>query len=330
MAIISRDDFFSQLTNGTKWEAGVAFKRSNPLPIDDKSVFESLEAAQTYAQSATAYPGQVIAVVTSTETTFYGINQLGELQDLGGSTAPMLFVADQSEMLALEDIEVGQQVYREDTHTVWIFKGGDASQIANWVESASDNDVVWYGTQNKVIFYALTQSQFDGIPSKDTNTVYFITDSGKVYKGDVAVTDSVLPVASIPEVAAAVKNKLYINTTTFEAKVTTDGTNYINLSPGYITDGGNWAETTNDAKLGTINVIKQIITQALATIDISNKVDKVVGTVDDIVTFAAEGAIQDSGKKIGGATLNSNPDANTVATEAAVAKALSWEQLTVE
>lgn len=279
MAIINRDDFFNQLSTGVKWEAGVAFNRKNPLPIDDKSVFESLEAAQTYAQSATAYPGQVIAVVTASETTFYGINQLGELQDLGGSTAPMQFVANESEMLALQDIEVGQQVYREDTHTVWIFKGGDASNIGNWVESASNNDVVWYGTQNKVIFYALTQSQFDGIPAKDANTVYFLTDSGKVYKGDVSVTDSVLPVSSIPEVSAAIKGKLYINSSTLEAKVTTDGTSWISLSPGYITDGGNWAETTNDSKLGTIAVIKQIITQALATINTNAQFENSTGTL---------------------------------------------------
>lgn len=115
MAIISRDDFFSKLSSGVKWDAAVAFKRGNPLPLDDSSVFQSYEAATTYAASATAYPGQIIAVVASDATTIYAINQLGELQELGGSNAPMLFVATESEMLALTDIEVGQQVYREDT-----------------------------------------------------------------------------------------------------------------------------------------------------------------------------------------------------------------------
>lgn len=330
MAIINRDDFFNQLASGTKWNAGVAFNRTNPLPIDDKSVFQSLEAAQTYAQSATAYPGQIIAVVLANETTFYGINHLGELQDLGGSSAPMLFVATESAMLALQDIDVGQQVYREDTHTVWIFKGGDATQISNWVESASDNDVVWYGTQNKVIFYALTQTQFDSIESKDTNTVYFITDSGTIYKGSTPVTDSVIVVPdTIPDVSTAIKNKLYVNSTSLEAKITTDGTTWVDLTPGYITDGGNWAETTNDAKLGTINVIKQIITQALATIDLNSKINKVVdGVENNVTTLTADGGIQDSGKSIGLATLNASPNANTLATEAAVADALSWKNIT--
>lgn len=302
MAIITRDDFFNQLEAGARWNAGVSFYRTNPLPLDDTSVFKSLEDAQTHAQSATAYPGQVIAVVTASETTFYGINQLGELQSLGGSTAPMIFVANESEMLALEDIEVGQQVYREDTHTVWIFKGGDISTIGNWVESASDNDVVWYGTQNKVIFYALTQSQFDDISAKDTNTVYFITDSGKVYKGDVSVTDSVLPVSTIPEVTAAVKGKLYINSSTLEAKVTTDGASWINLTPGYITDGGNWSETTNDSKLGTIAVIKQVITGALATINTNAQFANDTGTLTvgsgagAVLTGVAHDPVWDAGQ----------------------------------
>lgn len=88
MAIIDRTNFFSQLTSGTKWEAGVAFKRSNPLPIDDKSVFESLQAAQTYAQSATAYPGQIIAVVDQDGTnSYYGISQTGTLEEIGGSVS---------------------------------------------------------------------------------------------------------------------------------------------------------------------------------------------------------------------------------------------------
>ena len=58
------ETFLSKLDTGATWSAGVAFKRSNPLPLDKYSVFESLSAAETYAQtSAVAYPGQIIAVV---------------------------------------------------------------------------------------------------------------------------------------------------------------------------------------------------------------------------------------------------------------------------
>ena len=89
MAIINRDNFFSQLASGAKWNAGVSFLRTNPLPIDSNSVFSTLEAAQTYAStSAVAYPGQVIAVVdASGENSYFGIAQDGSLEAIGGEVS---------------------------------------------------------------------------------------------------------------------------------------------------------------------------------------------------------------------------------------------------
>lgn len=275
MAIVNRDEFFNNLASGTKWSAGVAFTRTNALPIDDKSVFSTLEAAQTYAQSATAYPGQVIAVVLSDKTDVYVINQTGELQSIASSTSPMIFKDSESEMLALTDIEAGQQVYRTDTNTIWIFKGGDASQLSNWVESAAQNDTVWYGTQNKVNFYALTETQYAGITPKDSNTLYFVSDIGKIYKGDVDVTTSISAVSTFPDVADAVRGKLYVDTTSIEAKFTTDGSNWITITPGYISDHANWAQG-NDTKFATIGVIKQAISDA---IKLAATWDKSTGTI---------------------------------------------------
>ena len=50
-------------------------------------------------------------------------------------------------------------------------------------------------------------------------------------------------------------------------------------------------------------------------------VDNFVGFVD------ANGNIKDSGKKAGGATLAADPDASTLATEAAVFAAMSWQEI---
>ena len=51
----------------------------------------------------------------------------------------------------------------------------------------------------------------------------------------------------------------------------------------------------------------------------TNKLDKVTtGHVDEIITANADGTIKTSGKSIGGDTLVPTPDANTIATEAAV------------
>lgn len=72
-----------------------------------------------------------------------------------------------------------------------------------------------------------------------------------------------------------------------------------------------------------INSAKTEINNLLA-----KKVDKVDGAVaGDIATFVAGGNIQDSGKKIGGATLADVADEHTLATEKAVEAAISWQTL---
>jgi len=64
------------------------------------------------------------------------------------------------------------------------------------------------------------------------------------------------------------------------------------------------------------------------TVDLTNKLDKVIGAVaGNLPALTDEGTIQDSGKKIGGATLAEAPDENTVATEAAVRKAIDDQPL---
>lgn len=71
-------EFFDNLENGATWSAGVSFKRSNPLPIERYSVFKSEDDAKAYAKTnPVAYPGQVIAVVTSSGATAYLIREVG-------------------------------------------------------------------------------------------------------------------------------------------------------------------------------------------------------------------------------------------------------------
>ena len=60
-------ELFENLKKGAKWDIGVSINRTNPLPLDQYSIFESLEALQTYATSnAVAYPGQIVAVLATT------------------------------------------------------------------------------------------------------------------------------------------------------------------------------------------------------------------------------------------------------------------------
>lgn len=63
MADSVNKSFFDALLDAkaAKWSAGVAFDRSNPLPLDQWSVFKDKAAAEAYLSNAKAYPGQVIA-----------------------------------------------------------------------------------------------------------------------------------------------------------------------------------------------------------------------------------------------------------------------------
>lgn len=73
------EEFFEKLTNGAKWDVGVAINRTNPVPLDANSVFESLDALTTYATTnALAYPGQVVSVLGTEEIAAYLIKTTGE------------------------------------------------------------------------------------------------------------------------------------------------------------------------------------------------------------------------------------------------------------
>lgn len=139
----------------------------------------------------------------------------------------------------------------------------------------------------KVNFRAGTLAQFNSVTSKDTNTLYFLTDAKKIYKGDVDVTSAVEivtafdPAEQTPgtiSLANAVAGKFYVNASTFEMRVK-NGSAWAIMSPGYIAAGGNWSDATDDSKLGTIGVIKTIIGQAMATISTAVSYDNSTGTL---------------------------------------------------
>ena len=76
---MTREEFFNKLNNGAKWDVGVAINRTNPVPLDANSVFESLDALTTYATTnALAYPGQVVSVLGTEEIAAYLIKTTGE------------------------------------------------------------------------------------------------------------------------------------------------------------------------------------------------------------------------------------------------------------
>ncbi len=75
---MTREEFFASLQGAAKWDVAVAIARTNPLPLDANSVFESFEALTTYAESnPLAYPGQIVSVLGETEIAAYLIKTVG-------------------------------------------------------------------------------------------------------------------------------------------------------------------------------------------------------------------------------------------------------------
>lgn len=51
----------------------------------------------------------------------------------------------------------------------------------------------------KVLFYAVTAAQFTALETKNENALYFLSDTGELYKGSVRFSFPVKQVASFPE-----------------------------------------------------------------------------------------------------------------------------------
>lgn len=82
-----RDDFFTALSNGAKWDVGVSIARTNPLPLDANSVFKSFADLETYCGGVLAYVGQPVAVVEESGTTLYVLDQNKVPQPVGSATS---------------------------------------------------------------------------------------------------------------------------------------------------------------------------------------------------------------------------------------------------
>lgn len=328
MAVINKDLALMSFGN--------TFARLGNTPLDSTEIWYSLSEAQEYAKGQSAYVGQIIKVVdeSNNKTTAYIIKDVsGNLQELGSaSSTSSKVVEDEEEMLALTDIKNGQMVFRKDTGTFFILVDEtNITDLNSWMEQSSSGAVWVNGDDAKVNFHALTYSAYLAESSKNENTLYFITDKGMIFKGSSNVTSSIESVTAFDgdgsiSVTDALENRLYINPTTLEIRVKINGFWTI-ISPGYITDGSNWAQTTDNSKLATIGAIKTGIASTIEEAS-KNKIDSMGdGNEDEIVLSTSDGSIKRSSKKIGGATLSETPDENTVATEAAVMNKFAWKYI---
>lgn len=79
-----RDKFFEAQASAALWDVAVSLKRGNALPLDANSVFKSLDDVNTYRNGGgPAYPGQVLSVVGTNETTIYYLDQELNVKPVG-------------------------------------------------------------------------------------------------------------------------------------------------------------------------------------------------------------------------------------------------------
>lgn len=157
----------------------------------------------------------------------------------------------------------GMQLFVFDgtsTHTYLIQGDNTLKELA-----ASDETVMyWVNSTERVNLQTLTEAEYIALGSHAEGTLYFTSDTCRLYRGDFEVTDIVT--GTIPSVENAIPGKLYIDTATLEIKLTLDNDNWLVYSPGYLTDSYNWADA-DSGKLATIGLIKKGIQEAIDAID---------------------------------------------------------------
>lgn len=88
---MTREEFFNSLNTGAKWDVGVSIARTNPLPLDANSIFESIEALEAYiTTNPLSFPGQIVSVLGESEVAAYiilSVGTSGTYQKLAASSA---------------------------------------------------------------------------------------------------------------------------------------------------------------------------------------------------------------------------------------------------
>lgn len=124
---------------------------------------------------------------------------------------------------------------------------------------------------SKVLFYAITKTQFDALPEKDANALYFLTDASRIYKGLVPFTHPVQVVASFPGTGET--GTVYVKTGTYEAKVW-NGDAWVTLALPVTTAIGTNA---TDSEIATALAVKSYVDGQIA--DVSTGVTGAVANV---------------------------------------------------
>lgn len=205
-----REDFFTALNNGAKWDVGVSINRTNPLPLDVNSVFDSLESANLYVAGVLSYVGQPIAVVTDTETTLYIIDQNKRLVQVGkspeGDDKSIEIVDGKVTLKGFNSVTAGQQPRINAAGTALEWYTPDTSTVSGLADTVAGHT---QDIQNLQTDKADKATTLEGYGITDAMTATAIAEA---IQTAIAATGhaSFRKVSAVPAAAEAQDNILYL------------------------------------------------------------------------------------------------------------------------
>ncbi len=108
---------------------------------------------------------------------------------------------------------------------------------------------------SQVQFFTLTSTQYQSLSSKDSGTLYFLTDTQQIFRGDVSYSHPVIVGTSFPETGLV--GTLYINSETQEVKIW-NGTAWIVVQMAVST-----SLTDSDEVIPTSKAVKTYVDDAI-------------------------------------------------------------------
>ena len=143
-----------------------AYARGNAIPLDSSEVHESLEAAQTYAKSATAYAGQTIKVLQNGKYETYVLN---------GSKGAY----------TLDKIGVDQSQLKNYVQVVSALpEASSAEQGVIYINTTDSKGYIYNGTEFKVVFEDV-QGLTNRVKAIENKLPEFAKLAGSTFTGEV-------------------------------------------------------------------------------------------------------------------------------------------------
>ena len=245
---MTREEFFAALAGGARWDVGVSINRTNPLPLDANSIFETLTDAENYAKTnALAYPGQVITVVDETSVAVYVIvatGATGSLNKLASTTATGDVVEDIKNLQGeITNIKNGTTVVGAATKAT---QDGDGKVISE--EYAKKATVDTMATKLGTIAEGAQVNVIEGVAAKTTAEGGFVTLEvlEKKVQLDLSNFATKADVSAIPKFAIKVVTDLpteNISESTIYLKAHEHGTG--DSYDEYIYTAGKWEKIGN-------------------------------------------------------------------------------------